>query len=560
MQAPQRTRQMTEQPSGAKRGVGRPRRVSAYPKAVDELRRTLKIVGLKDFETPTLDQVERRRYELLALVFFVFMVLVGGLALLSSRVRPPEWIVGLGATADIIRGLLLALSVGIVGYVVEKERNLGKLQKMLTNERVLSAALSNRLKEISSLAEAGKAVAHMLEIDDVLNVILNAAFELLEANEGSVMLAEEDELVVAAAAGYAGKYLGARRPVSEGLGGYVARTREPLLIEGRPDLSEFGAPPSHSEGVIESAMCVPLEADGELFGVLNLNVTHGARRYNEYDLQALKSFGEHAAIAIRRARVLRKEREMRVRIAELDRVRSELVGSMAHDLKTPLTTIVGVAKLLLQKEDETSPNKRRQLIESVERQAVRLLGLIERLLDAARSQARYLPLNMRELELVGFLRSITEAYASAHERPIGFDTNADNLSVWADPDAVEQIVANLLENAFKHTDPTAAISVSVVDIGREAEVSVADRGPGIALEDRRLLFEPFRRGEVKGSGVGLGLFIVANLVRSMGGEIRVDSTHDEGTTFTFTIPFERREVPGVPEEPPRVLVAGDGES
>jgi signal transduction histidine kinase len=501
-----------------------------------DVQRTARIAGLKGFETPTLEQIERRRFELLGITFFLLIVFSIGMVVTSFISVSPEWLRFFGGSANAIRASLVLLAIGFAAYVMDKERNLRKLSKVVINERVLSAALSNRLKEISLLTEAGKAVISTLELEDVLGVILNAAFELLEADEGSVLLVEADELVVAAAVGHPRLYVGDRHKMTEGLSGYVARNREPLLIVGRPQSVDF-AQLIPDKPPIASAMSVPLEAKGELLGVLNLNVIGGPRRYNEYDLRAASLFAEHAAMAIRHARVLRREREMRLHIAELDRIRAELVASMAHDLKTPLTTILGVSRALLQREADIDPGKRREFLVAVEGQAQRLLSLIERLLEAARSQARHLPLDPAPLDLVPMAEALARNYASAHGRRISVDS-APRVQAFADHDAVEQVLANLVENAIKYTPEEGEVHIRLRPVDGDVEVTVSDQGPGIAEEDLPYLFMPFRRGQTGGTGVGLGLFIVSNLVKAMGGTIRASSTPGEGTAFTFTLPVE----------------------
>lgn len=517
--------------------------------ATAEVRQSARIAGLKDFETPTLEQVERRRYELIGVVFAIIVVLTAGLAILSipDMVELPGWLGELGTAGTLVRVLVVVLAAAFGLYIWEKERHLGKLSRSLVNERVLSAALSNRLKEISSLSEAGKAVVSSLELEDVLDIILNAAFDLLEADEGSVMLVEAEELVVAAGTGHAEAYVSSRHPLTEGLSGYVARNREPLVIEGRPSRTEFGEDLPERERSVLSAISVPLEAKGELLGVLNLNVVDGSRQsdpFNEYDLRALSLFGEHAAMAIRHARALRKERDLRTRVAELDRIRAELVGSMTHDLKTPLTTILGSAKLLLRHAERVDAERRTEILGSIEHQAERLLQLIERLLDAARAQSSY-PLTSGPLELVSHVEPIVLAYGSAHERRIVLEREHDRVQAFGDPDALEQIVANLLDNAVKYTTPEATIWVRLAQRGSLAEVNIADDGPGIPLEEQGDLFEAFRRGGAgRGAGVGLGLFIVANLVHAMQGDVWVRSEPPHGATFTFTLPTEAPEPDG----------------
>lgn len=505
---------------------------SAEPTSVN-VRRTARLAGLRGFETPTLEQVERRRWELFGTTFFVLVAFAIGMVILSFLDERPSWLPeSMNASLNVVRVALVLLSVAFAVYVMDKERHLRRLTKVLVNERVLTAALSNRLKEISLLTEAGKAVSSTLEMEDVLGIILRAAFELLEADEGSVMLAEGEDLVVAAAVGHPKRFIGDRHPMTEGLSGYVARTSEPLLIEGRADTAQSG-PAAPDKPAIRSAMSVPLKIQGKLLGVLNLNVISGERRYDEYDLRALGLFAEHAAMAIRHARVLRSERDLRLQLAELDRIRAELVGSMAHDLKTPLTMILGSAKVLLRRDDLDRQNAR-HFTERIVNQSERLLALIERLLEAARSHTGTLPLAPATHDLVPLVENMAVSYATAHDRPIEISAEAEHIQAFVDCHALEQALANLLENAIKHTPAGTPIQIEIRSGEDEVQLVVRDRGPGIPEEDLPTLFLPFRRGTTLGSGVGLGLFIVSNLVTNMGG--RIDVHNAGGAVFTMTLP------------------------
>lgn len=495
--------------------------------------RVRRVAGLRRFETPTLEGVERRRGELLALSLVVLILSAGALVMLSFVDEMPEWFHTFGGTINAMRAGLVILVCAFGAYLVDNERRLRGVSKFLVNEQVLSAALANRLKEISALSDAGKAVSSALEIDDVLTIILNAAFELLEADEGSIMLVEGDELVVAAAAGHPRRYVGERRPITEGLSGYVARTREQLIVEGTVEVAET---PSRDKKDVSSALLVPMEARAELLGVLNLNVTTGTRRYTEYELRALGLFAEHAAMAIRHARALERERELRAHAVELDRVRAQLVGSMAHDLKSPLTAILGSAKLLIDKSEQLDAAGRRQFAEAIARQSSRLLALIERLLEAARSQAQQLPLAPGPLDVIPAIKALAESYASAYSRDIQVDSGEARVIAYADAEAMEQVIGNLLENAVRHTPEGTRVRIRVTPDNGRAVVTVSDDGPGIPPDQLDSIFVPFLRADAKGGSSGLGLFVVSNLVKAMGGDISVESTPGQGASFTVSLP------------------------
>jgi diguanylate cyclase (GGDEF)-like protein len=198
----------------------------------------------------------------------------------------------------------VVLVVGLAIYVTEKERHLRRLAKLLVDERVLGAALSNRLKELAMLYEAGKAMNSVLVVDEVLQLILSSAFDLLGASSGSIMLLDDEgDLTVVCRAGNAS---GAPIELGGGIASRVARDREPLLVQGT--VSEKG----HQE--TESAACVPLMHRGQVLGVINL-IGEAGHTYSEYDLRAVSLFAEHAAIAVANARLYEAERALSAQLS-----------------------------------------------------------------------------------------------------------------------------------------------------------------------------------------------------------------------------------------------------
>jgi diguanylate cyclase (GGDEF)-like protein len=197
------------------------------------------------------------------------------------------------------------------------------VSRLLFDERLLTTALSNRLHEITALLDAGRAVNSTLELDRVLASILAGATDLMPTGSGSVMLLEGDELVVAAAVGNPAA-LGQRAAVGDGIAGHVARTLEPMLINGRATPSLF---PGLNDKVqdVDSALCVPLLERGQLLGVLNLSA-NAATEFSEYDLRAVSLFAEQAAAAIGKARLY----------AQSQKQAHELAYAATHDSLTGL--------------------------------------------------------------------------------------------------------------------------------------------------------------------------------------------------------------------------------
>jgi len=264
------------------------------------LEREARIVGIRDFSSPSLEAVDRRRSQLWTVAFAGLVCLAAAVGLLTSGTsRHLGFANRLGFRVGTV-----VLVVALAAYVMEKERHLRRLSKLLVDERVLSAALSNRLKELAMLYEAGKAMNSVLVIDDVLALILSSAFELLRARCGSILLLDgSGSLSEVCRAGD-----GPDTPVElgGGIAARVARDREPLLVQGT--LSERG------QVSRDSAVCVPLLHKNELLGVLVLDGCP-ERPYTEYDLRAVSLFAEHAAIAVANARLYEAERSLSAKLS-----------------------------------------------------------------------------------------------------------------------------------------------------------------------------------------------------------------------------------------------------
>jgi len=267
--------------------------------------RAARVAGLNSFETPTLDAVERRRLQLWLLASTVLVTVASALVLFAFRrdIAPPVWLTGKVAQFGLL-GLILLFCA----YAIEKELQLRRLTELLIREQVLLAALTNRLREVSTLLEAGKAINLGLDLDDVLDTIARCALELLDARDASIMLAAgRRELRTVATRGESAA-VGARVRFGHGIAGRVAATREPLLISGELDHSSPGLRLATAR-TPESSMSVPLIHRDSLLGVLNVNARTG-ESYSEHDLRALSVFGEQAASAIANAQLYQAQRLM----------------------------------------------------------------------------------------------------------------------------------------------------------------------------------------------------------------------------------------------------------
>ena len=270
------------------------------PVEPSRVQRDARIAGLRDFQTPSLEAVERRRRQLwvrTASALAAVAVIAVALTTLPSGATPT------GTNRALV--VVLAIVGSFFLWAFHKQAALERLTRSLTDERVLTAALTNRLHEVSLLLDAGKRMSAHLELDQVLDSILRNACELLDATGGSVMLVEQTDLVTVCALGRDAA-VDQRMRLGEGVAGYVALRREPVLIDGQVDPELFPGLVLR-DPYVESSMSTPLVHRAELQGVLNVNAPIG-RSFTEYDLRALSVFAEQASIAIANARLYEAER------------------------------------------------------------------------------------------------------------------------------------------------------------------------------------------------------------------------------------------------------------
>ncbi|WP_190804272.1 response regulator [Leptolyngbya sp. FACHB-261] len=251
-------------------------------------------------------------------------------------------------------------------------------------------------------------------------------------------------------------------------------------------------------------------------------------------------------------------------LLESDRHKDEFLANMSHELRTPLNAIIGFSQLLLRREDVRSLHQVSDQLERILRNGRQQLSLVNDILDLARIRAGQIelqaePINLREL--VEQTVSGLSGLASDRGLSLLIDSPEPLGELIADPERLRQILTNLLSNAIKYTDqgqitlrlrrhPAGSVLAGSVQDGSTApvavqdsdqlEIAVIDTGVGIPLDQQPLVFEAFRRvnqhpGQ-RGGGTGLGLAITSRLVQQMGGNIRLESTPGQGSTFTVTLP------------------------
>ena len=298
------------------------------------------------------------------------------------------------------------------------------------------------------------------------------------------------------------------------------------------------------------ATYLPLKATNGILGVLGV-LPEGEAQWTEPDQRRLlEAFADQAALALERLQLAEQNAEARRRMDE-EQLRSVLLSSVSHDLRTPLGSITGAASTLLAG-GELPEATRRELLQSIQEESHRLHRLVTNLLDITRFESGSVQLHLEWLpleEVVGSaLYRMEEALRS---RPLTVEVPSDLPLVAVDPVLLEQLIVNLLDNAVKHTPPGTALEVKAWAVGAQLTLMVGDRGPGLAEGEEERIFDKLVRGAHHGGqpGSGLGLAICRAIARAHGGRITASNRAQGGAQFLLVLPLKEAP-PAPPEEPP----------
>lgn len=223
--------------------------------------------------------------------------------------------------------------------------------------------------------------------------------------------------------------------------------------------------------------------------------------------------------------------------ARLDRDRSDLVATLAHELRSPLTGVKGFVGALLNRWDKLNDEQRKLMLTTVHSDADRLARLIAELLDVARIDTGRLQLYPRPVDALVLVGRVVDSVRAGTARPIELESDDDLPEVFADPDKLTQVATNLVENAVKHGEGT--IHVRLLPIDGHVRLRVDDEGGGIAPQMRKRVFTKFWTSGAAG-GSGLGMYIVGGLAHAHGGTVTIGDAPGGGARVDVDWPTEDR--------------------
>lgn len=296
---------------------------------------------------------------------------------------------------------------------------------------------------------------------------------------------------------------------------------------------EHGEPAGWTTATLPSSdwLFLPLKTAQGTHGVVGITFEE-RRSLTPNDLRILDALTDQVAIAVERTRLVSDLQDSRI-LSETERLRSALLSSVSHDLRTPLVSIIGSASSLIEADDALGSGGRRQLAETIKEEGDRLNRYVQNLLDMTRLGYGALKLNRQPSdtrELVG--RVVHQLESALRSHALVLDVADDLPAVDVDPILMQQVFANVLDNAAKYAPSGSTITVTGSTGRGGLMIAVSDEGPGIAREDRERVFDMFyrvRATDGQRAGTGLGLAICKGIVDAHGGSIRAEPAKADGT-------------------------------
>jgi signal transduction histidine kinase len=327
----------------------------------------------------------------------------------------------------------------------------------------------------------------------------------------------------------------------------VIKTGKPEVI----DLQDIqGLPSGLANQKIKEAIVLPLtvSASEPPVGVLIAGINPTRKFDGEYRT-FLELVAGQVSTAYQNAVAAENERRRAEMLAEINDAKTTFFSNISHEFRTPLTLMLGPLEELLRQPDHSFSLRDRQNIETTHRNAMRLLRLVNSLLDFSRIESGRPDLHFEKIDLARYTADLASTFRSIIENAgLHYNVSCEKIdrAVYVDKGMWEKVVFNLLSNAFKYT-LSGGITVKLFADKKNAVLSVEDTGVGIPAKELPHMFERFHR--IKNTagrsyeGTGIGLSLVNELVRLHGGTIAVDSTEQVGTTFTVTIPLGNQHIP-----------------
>jgi signal transduction histidine kinase len=443
-------------------------------------------------------------------------------------------------TFEIGIALLVAL---LVGWLVNRlnEARLGAEQRAAEAE-ALRDELGRRADLLDAANRCARALSSSLDLDEAFGAFIRELRGLVPFDRMAIVLEEAGVARVIATAGEQADEVmppGTELSLEDNLLAEVVARGQTVYREDmtRP---EYAEETRLLELGVRSRVAAPLLVGARAIGLISLG-RGDAGAFGVHEIELVGLLGRLVASAVQNIRAYEGERRTVEELRRLSALRADFVSLVSHELRSPMAAVIGAARTLQLRWRELQPEQREAFLALIGDETNRLAALIGDVLDTSRIDAGTFTYRFSDVDVGALVHeSVAAAALGQDEVPVVAHVQVPLPTVRADGERLRQVVANLIDNAVKYSPAGEPVEVSAATQNGAVVVSVKDRGPGIRVEDQKLIFEKFGRVAGGGSkpGTGLGLFIARSITEAHGGELTVSSAPGRGATFSVTLSSE----------------------
>jgi signal transduction histidine kinase len=436
-------------------------------------------------------------------------------------------------------GLLMALLTGWLYARLDEQRTMA--ERRAREAEALRDELGRRNDMLDAANRCARALSSSLDVDEAFGAFIRELRGLVPFDRVGILLTEDGSAQVIANAGQHVDDIYPRGSYLELPGTLIAEIVETGQTAYREDMSEtrYAEERSLVAAGMRARAAAPLLVGTRPIGVLSL-LRREPRSFEPHEIELVTLLGRLVASAVQNLRAYESERRTVEELRKLSALRADFVSLVSHELRSPMAAVIGAARTLQQRWRELQPEQREAFLALIGDETTRLADLIGDVLDTSRIDAGTFTYRFGDVDVAALVQDVVvSASVGQDEVPVVTQLGGPVPPIRGDADRLRQVVANLVDNAVKYSPAGQPVEVRVAASDGTVQVAVRDRGPGIAADDQRLIFEKFGRvasGTSK-PGTGLGLYIARSISEAHGGSLGVSSAPGRGATFTLRLPM-----------------------
>ena len=437
------------------------------------------------------------------------------------------------------RTIVSRVLVGILAGVVVGRLRDGLVARAAEAER-LRDELGRRGDILEAANRCARALGSSLEIEAAFGAFIRELRALVPFDRTAIVLIENDMAKTIATAGRGATEIfpaGSTGPVR---GSVLDRVRGgDVIVRGNIEQSEYPEDRQFAALGLRSEIVAPLLVGARPIGMIALSRTE-VDAFTSDDVELVSLLGRLAATAVQNIRAYEAEHQTVEELRRLSALRADFVSLVSHELRSPMAAVIGAARTLQERWRILTPEQREAFLALIGDETNRLANLIGDVLHTSQIEAGTFSYRFTDVDLRRLVEdAVTTASIGQDEVRISASVSSSLPMIRGDRERLRQVLSNLIENAVKYSPVGEEVEVRAQPENGAVRISVVDRGPGIPLDQQRLIFEKFGRADVSGGskpGTGLGLFIARSIAEAHGGSLDVRSTPNAGSTFTLTLP------------------------